>query len=164
MIKHCFSCNSQGTLELGETHKYLLSSPSCWAKYGQILEKEYSNQDYFKAHRLTVDAYALQHPGIKNSQTIQSSIVHLASLHMIFHEKVRHEQAVIEMARLTNYKDQFLWLAPPQNMFAVNVDDILKASTAEEHYLLVRKWALFVYQQWHEHIPYIESLLKPNNV
>ena len=71
----------------GPTHAYMLSSPACWKIYGEILAREYSNGDYWQVHRLTVDTYALQHPGKQDSRAIQSVNVHLASLYLIFKKK-----------------------------------------------------------------------------
>jgi hypothetical protein len=41
---------------------------------------EYGPLDYPDVHRLTVDTYAVQHPGRPTPQTIQSVTVHLISL------------------------------------------------------------------------------------
>ena len=43
--------------------RYLESSPGCWAKFGALLTREYENAQYRTVHELTVDVYALQHPG-----------------------------------------------------------------------------------------------------
>jgi len=55
----------------GPAHAYMLSSPGCWAAYGELLAREYSDSAYRRLHRLSVDAYALQHPGIDTPQSPQ---------------------------------------------------------------------------------------------
>ena len=67
-IKACFSCGAQVPDVEGPTHRYMLSSPGCWAVFGEVLAREYSNALYMKNHRLTVDAYAVQHPGKPSRQ------------------------------------------------------------------------------------------------
>jgi hypothetical protein len=64
----------------GPVHRYLESSPGCWRLYGEVLAREYSDLAFWAAHRLTVDSYAVQHPGRSSPQTIQSVCVHLLSL------------------------------------------------------------------------------------
>ena len=64
----------------GPTHRYMQSTPGCWAAFGRVLAREYEDQRYFEVHRLTVDAYAVQHPGIPGRQSIQSVAFHLVRL------------------------------------------------------------------------------------
>jgi hypothetical protein len=63
----------------------MLGSPGCWAAYGRVLEREYSDPVLFgAAHRLTVDAYALQHPGDpRERRAVQSFWLHGASLWLV---------------------------------------------------------------------------------
>ena len=67
----------------GPTHRYMESLPGCWAIYGEVLAREYSDLAYAAVHRLTVDAYAVQHPGQPSPQSIQSVGVHLLRLCLI---------------------------------------------------------------------------------
>ncbi|WP_217429780.1 DUF5946 family protein, partial [Sphingomonas bacterium] len=66
----------------GPAHGYLGASPACWARYGELLAREYGDPAYMAAHRLTVDAYCAQHPGEPERRTIQSAHVHLVGLHL----------------------------------------------------------------------------------
>ncbi len=59
----CFSCGALVPATDGTTHDHMLSSPGCWAIYGEVLAREYERPAYMADHRLTVDAYAVQHPG-----------------------------------------------------------------------------------------------------
>ena len=67
-----FSCKAEIKNIKREVHKYTDSSPGCWKLFGQILEKEYPGPSYWKNHRITVDAFAVQHFGQPSSQAIQS--------------------------------------------------------------------------------------------
>ena len=62
------------------------SSPGCWAAFGEVLALEYSEASYARAHRLSVDAYAVQHPGRPSPQSVQSVALHLISLCLILEQ------------------------------------------------------------------------------
>lgn len=59
----CIGCGAAVPSTDGPTHAYIGASPGCWACYGQVLTKEYSDYRFAPVHRLTVDTYAVQHPG-----------------------------------------------------------------------------------------------------
>jgi len=77
----------------GPTHLYLGSSPGCWAVYSDVLAKEYGEYRYPEVHRLTVDAYAVQHPGTPSRRSIQSVAVHLISLYLMFERGLDAQKA-----------------------------------------------------------------------
>ena len=60
----CASCGADTpTAPGGITHRYLASSAGCWARYGEVLAHEYEHPALMHINPLTVDAYAVQHPG-----------------------------------------------------------------------------------------------------
>jgi hypothetical protein len=61
----CIGCHALFPDVDGPVHRYMESSPGCWASYGEVLVREYTEPSYFGVHRLTVDAYAVQHPGVR---------------------------------------------------------------------------------------------------
>ena len=76
----CPGCGALFEERAGPTHRYMESSPACWAAYGEVLAREYSDQAFYAVHRMSVDTYAVQHPGQPSPQTIQSVAVHLIRL------------------------------------------------------------------------------------
>ena len=70
----------------GATHPYIGSSPACWALFGDILAREYSDPAYFRRHQLTVDTYAVQHPGRPERRSVQSVALHLVTLCLILED------------------------------------------------------------------------------
>ena len=80
----CPQCGVDLPEEDGPIHRYFGASPACWAAYGQVLEREYADPAFFKNHRMTVDAYALQHPGDRSPQAVQSVNIDLISTTLIF--------------------------------------------------------------------------------
>jgi len=74
----CVGCGGLFPKTDGPTHRYMESSPGCWAYFGEVLAREYSDLQYLKVHRLTVDAYAIQHPGQLSPQCIRSVACQIA--------------------------------------------------------------------------------------
>ena len=58
----------------GPTHPYYGCSPACWARYGEVLAREFQDPAYFGLHQLTVDAYAVQHPGSRSGARSNRSL------------------------------------------------------------------------------------------
>lgn len=60
----CIGCGALVEDLAGKPHKYIGASQECWNLYGEVLAKEYGEYNYPQlTHRLTVDTYAIQHPG-----------------------------------------------------------------------------------------------------
>jgi len=152
-ITPCPGCGVLLPDQDGPTHRYLESSPACWALYGEILAREYSDLRYRQVHRLTVDAFAAQHPGRMSPQTIQSAAVHLISLHHVLERGYTMQQATQAMASaVSKGKGQYVWLTPPASLKSeITVADVLKVTTVEEHLSAVRAWAVSVWHAWSHH-------------
>lgn len=135
----------------GPTHRYMESSPGCWAAYGQVLAREYSDVTFAKNHRLTVDAYAAQHPGQPSPQSIQSVCLHLVSLQLVLERAVDQSIATGILPRLATKKDMFNWLEPPDSLGEVTVTSVLAATTAIEHREAILDWAKSVWRAWETH-------------
>jgi hypothetical protein len=135
----------------GPTHRYLESSPGCWHVYGQVLAREYGDRAFATLHRLTVDSYAVQHPGHPSPQTIPSVCLHLLSLYLVLERHLPTGYATRIMAAATRTKERFFWLAPPTSLGAITVCDALPAKTPHEHAEKVRAWAASAWSAWAEH-------------
>ena len=135
----------------GPVHRYMESSPGCWAAFGEVLAREYSDSAYFEVHRLTVDTYAVQHPGTESRQSIHSVGVHLIRLCLFFEHGLSAEHANEAMLQAARFKDAFWWLEPPASFGPLTVADIVTAGSAEEHQGLVRAWARGTWEAWSTH-------------
>ena len=135
----------------GPTHRYLGASAGCWAVFGEVLAREYSNSALFPVHRLTVDTYAVQHPGVPSRQTIQSVAVHLISLYLTLECGYRPEAATEAMRSVLRHKDQFAWLTPPASLGRLTILDVREAQGVAEHIALVRQWARSAWEAWAPH-------------
>lgn len=109
----------------GPIHRYMTASPACWSAYGALLTREYSDRAYARFHRLSVDAYAVQHPGSPSSEAIHSVAVHLCRLCMIFEGGLSIERANEVMVALHKVERKFRWLEPPRSRGEVTVAEVL---------------------------------------
>jgi hypothetical protein len=157
----CFSCGGVFPDINGPVHKYMSSSPGCWSVYGEVLAREYSDPTYFDVHRLTVDSYAVQHPGSTDRKSIQSVGVHLIRLCLFLEHGLTADKANDAMLLAGKEKDSFIFLDPPQSMGMVTAADVYRANSAEEHKAIVRDWARSVWEAWSMHHDTIRKWL-PN--
>jgi hypothetical protein len=132
-------------------HRDIGSSPGCWALFGEVLAREYSDFRYARAHRLTVDAYGVQHPGTPSPHAIASVGLHLVRLHWVLELGWDSERATKAMQRLAERKSELVWLAPPASRGTITVRSVHEASGPEEHARLVRAWAEDVWQAWNSY-------------
>ncbi len=152
-FRPCVGCGAVVPDVPGPTHRYLGASPGCWWAYGEVLESEYAQYSRFApVHRLTVDAYAAQHPGTPSPQAIGSVGVHLVRLHLQLERGLPHDRANAAMLDVSSrLKEDFVWLDPPASLGEVTVLDVLGAQDPDEHMGRVRGWAASVWEAWASH-------------
>jgi glyoxylase-like metal-dependent hydrolase (beta-lactamase superfamily II) len=147
----CCGCGEEFPEITGPTHDYMLSSPGCWEAYGRVLAREYESLPHAQLHRLTVDAYAVQHPGVDGRQARNSVGIHLSRLCLIFDCGWPIERANDAMQAITAKKQQYPWLTPPNGCGTVTVRDVLETQNASDHLGAVERWARSAWQAWAEH-------------
>ena len=134
----------------GPTHDYMESSPACWAVYGEVLAREYSDITYRAVHRLTVDTYAVQHPGGDSPQAIQSVAAHLVSMYLMLELGYSSSRATAVLKAAVE-AGGLEWLTRPGHPGELTVAHVAQASTAMEHIERVHEWALSVWNAWSAH-------------
>ncbi len=133
-----------------ETHAYIGASPACWAKFGELIGREFSDPAFGAVHRHTVDVYAAQHPGVDGRRQRQSVAVHLISI-CAWLEHGMDADALLPMTkRLTDHKREWPWLESPV-AYELSVLDALRARSGAEHGELVRAWGADVWRAWGPH-------------
>ncbi|MEM1092304.1 MAG: DUF5946 family protein [Pseudomonadota bacterium] len=139
----------------GPIHRYMISSPGCWATFGTVLEREYANPTYARLHRLTVDAYAVQHPGESVTEPLPAAIrsvcLHLISLHAVLERRVEPAAATALLSKASQHRSWFRWLEPPASVGEVTVADVALATSAEAHEEAVTRWATSAWNAWQDH-------------
>lgn len=108
-------------------------------------------------HRLSVDAYAAQHPGEPTPQSMKSVGVHLIRLHLNLERGFDVRESNQVMVRASGQKHRFHWLEPPASRGRVTVVEVLEADDATAHREAVRRWARSVWEAWGDHHPTVRS-------
>jgi hypothetical protein len=122
----------------------------CLKLFEEILVREFSDYRYGRAHRLTVDAYALQHPD-RYMRSGKSFAAHLTGMWAALeHEDALAMNRVVQKWLSSNPRiDKPAHL--PEHRGELTVSYIHSAPDAEEHVNRVKKWARDVWAAWAEH-------------
>jgi Family of unknown function (DUF5946) len=134
----------------GPTHPYIGSSPACWALFGEILAREFNDPAYFRLHQVTVDTYAVQHPGVPERRSIQSVGLHLMTLCLMLEDGVDPREGPQLHKRMVT-RPTFHWLTPPEPNGDITVETVLAAQSTSQHEELVETWARDVWNAWSPH-------------
>jgi hypothetical protein len=129
----------------------MAASPGCWALYGEVSAREYTDAAYRRGGRQIIDAYAVQHPGVNERRAAQSVWVHLVSLCLVLEHGLTVEQSIAGMRRLLAEKPTFEWLEPPASLGDVTAVDVHAARDANEHFVAVRRWCDSAWDAWAGH-------------
>ena len=143
----------------GPTHRYMESSPGCWAVYGEVLAREYSDTTFWATHRLTVDCYAVQHPGRPSPQAIGSVSTHLMCICATLERGLDAAAPPGTMRLVPKEMRSVHWLEPPAHPVGVTVLDVHAAASAPEHLEAVRTWATALWSAWSDHQDQVRAWL-----
>ncbi len=152
--QRCVGCGSSLPAQDGPVHAYMISSPACFAAFGQVLAREYSSAELMPAHRLTVDAWAVQHPGDGARRAVQSVGLHLARLLIQLDDGVAGEDAHARMLEFARRKAELPPLSPPSS-YRMTVADVVDAQDASAHRAAVERWARATLADWAPHHGFI---------
>ncbi len=152
LLERCPGCQASLPKSNGATHRYIGASPACWGIYSALnagsppLAPE-------PTISLLVDAYAAQHPGTPNPQSIQSVAVHLLTLYGVLLKNVEHHNALWIRRRALRNKNRsqpmpYHWLTPPSFIGTTTVFDIVQASTPSARTELAKQYIDDVWQTW----------------
>lgn len=145
----CPGCGAHVPVIDGPVHPYLGASPGCWQAYGELLARQYEDRHVPLTHRLTVDVYAAQHPGIPERRSRQSVAIHLMSLCLMLERGVPPEHATGSLKHFA-HRD-YPWLEPPSFKGTITVLDVLSPDDLTIYRRMVEKWARSVWMAWSEH-------------
>jgi uncharacterized protein DUF5946 len=154
----CVGCGARVADSNETTHDYIGSSPGCWAIYCEVLAKEYSDYRFGGVHRLTVDTYAVQHPGRPERRSIQSVAVHLIGLHLTLELEFDRMRAPKILQAAADRSESFIWLEPPESLGSITIVDVHRAGDdSQEHLRLVNEWARSTWKAWAKHHPQVRQ-------
>jgi hypothetical protein len=122
----------------------------CLKLFEEILAREFSDYRYGRIHRLTVDAYSLQHPD-EYMRSGKSFAAHLTGMCAA----LEHEDAPALNRTLQKWLSTNPDIAKPARLpgrrGSLTVAYIHSAADADEHIERVREWAREVWAAWSEH-------------
>ena len=122
----------------------------CLQLFEEILAREFSDYRYGRIHRLTVDAYSLQHPDAY-MRSGKSFAAHLTGMcAAVEYEDTLAINQAVQRWLSTNPKIEKPSQIPEQRG-SLTVTYIHSAADAEEHTKRVREWARDVWGAWSEH-------------
>jgi hypothetical protein len=145
--ERCMGCGGEFVAQDGPVHRYMKSTAACWAAFGRVLAVEYSTPSLLPIHRLSVDAYAVQHPGDGSRQAIQSVGLHLCRLSLQLERQLDPAQANRFMLRAGAHKALLPKFQPPL-AFTMTVAEVATRAGSEAHEQTVRAWAAAAWQSW----------------
>jgi len=128
----------------------MLASPGCWAAYGSVLAEGAVSPLLTPHGTLTVDAYAVQHPGVPGPQATQSVWVHLITLHLLLERGWPAEQAIRLRTIAADSSSGWSWLDPPDSMGPATAIDVVQAE-ADDAGDAVRAWVDGAWAAWEPH-------------
>lgn len=129
---------------------YYNTSPECWSILTEVIGAEFSDAILFgQVHQLTVDTYAVQHPGGPHPD--KSIDIHLAGLYLVLELGFKPPNVPRLLQRLAGAVAEWPHFPPPDDLGPVTVEDVLRSETSEGHAETVRRWADTVWQAWSDH-------------
>lgn len=133
-----------------------LASAACFAAYGQVLARSYTDPAYWRVHQMVVDAYAAQHArgtARRQVQTVALCLMTLClmTLCLFVEDDVEITEGPALHKAMVAHRPDFTWLAPPPRPGLLTVADVLTAESPVEHCRLVREWGGQVWQAWAPH-------------
>jgi len=138
----CPGCGAQVKDLPGRPHPYIGAAAGCWEVYGQVLAKEYGEYGYPEpTHHLTVDTYAVQHPGQPGRKSIQSVNLHLVCLFLILEKGWSSPVASAALRKSIIQRDRFTWLEPPAPNGRITIINVARAPDLTAHRAAVDAWA-----------------------
>jgi Family of unknown function (DUF5946) len=134
----------------GPVHPYVISSPSCWALYGELLAAQYSDPARMRFHQLVVDSYAVQHPADNDPRAIRSVGIHLMTL-CLFVERGVDSARGTQLHKRVVERPVFTYLPPPVTRGDITVADMLHFAEAGDARDGAFRWAHSAWGAWSMH-------------
>lgn len=147
----CPGCGLTADQVVGPMPEAHQASAGCWALYGQVLARSYTDPGCRAVHQVVVDAYAAQHAGGTSRREVQAVALCLMTLCLVVDDHVDPSEGPVLHQRIVARRPDFGRLTPPPQHGLMTVADVLDARDADEHCRLVRTWGQQIWQAWAPH-------------
>ena len=138
----CLQCGARG----------VGGEEGCEALFQEVVGREFSRPELFQVHRLTVDAYSLQHPD-RYMKSAKSAVAHLTGMCWAMEGD---DDPSVSLA-LSRYLDGTPRLSRPEpvprpgDRGDLTIVDVHLAPSSAEHLRRVREWARLTWDAWSHH-------------
>ncbi|MGI8714468.1 MAG: DUF5946 family protein [Solirubrobacteraceae bacterium] len=131
-------------------HPYMICSPACWARYGELLAVQYADPRRMAFHQLIVDTYAVQHPDGDDSRAIQSVGLHLMTL-CLFLERGADPSLGTRLHKRMIDRPVFHQLEPPSSRRRLTMLHVPREGPPDVARAASYTWANDVWRAWVTH-------------
>lgn len=123
----------------------------CVRLFEEVIGREFSRVELFQVHRLTVDAYSMQHPD-RYMKSAKSGAAHLAGICWALEHDGGPEVSRM-LSRWLDGTPDLPTVSPPQpaHRGELTVRHVHEAPDTVQHISRVQEWAESVWAAWHEH-------------
>ena len=125
---------------------------ACDRVFQEVVGREFSRPELFQVHRLTVDAYSLQHPD-KYMKSAKSAVAHLTGMCWAMEGEDDPSISVV-LSRFLDGNPSFVRPDPvpsPRKRGDLTIMDVFSATDSVEHIERVREWARTAWDSWADH-------------
>jgi len=124
----------------------------CKEFFQEVVGREFSRPEIFQVHRLTVDAYSLQHPD-QYMKSAKSAAAHLTGMCWAM-EGADDPSVSNSLSRFLDGAPKFTRpepVPPPGKRGELTIVDVLSAPDSMEHIKRVKEWARMAWDSWADH-------------
>jgi hypothetical protein len=125
------------------------AAKGCRPLFVEVSFRQMSDREVFSVHRLTVDAYALQHPD-EYCKSARSLAAHLTGLCWAF-EYDASPQVARALKKWLDGNPGIDRLVPTEFQGSISIADVHGTQGPGEHVEAARKWARSVWEAWAQH-------------
>ena len=150
----CRGCGLVLPARPGPEHAFVGASAACWERYGRLSRAmAFEHRSPSRMRRLIEDAYAVQHPGVRQRRSVQSVAIHLMGLCVLLERDGEQRRIAPVLGRTPPGRRLVLrWLEPPQPNGTLTIADALDGDIGDDlRSELVETWASNVWDAWAEH-------------
>jgi len=142
-VRMCPACGAAGPGSVGE----------CQELFAQVLGREFADPALYRAHRLVVDAYCLQHPE-QYMKSSKSAAAHLAGMCW----SLEHGLSLNMPVALSRWLNGARTCAPvtppaPRQRGELNLGCLLGVTDSEDYLATASEWARSAWNAWSVHWP-----------
>jgi Family of unknown function (DUF5946) len=147
----CVGCRGRVPDIEGPIHRYMTASPGCWQAYTELMAGGLPPNP---RAGLSVDAYAVTHPGVPGPQSTPSVWIHLVTLCCTLERGWPIERAVFLRTLAADSFRGWSWLERPDRMGDVTVIDLagaVRTGDLAAAVSMTTQWVEGAWSAWERH-------------